>query len=97
MDKVPSHLQKLESIKFGIFPSEITADDYAEVAFDLLKVSKGDEEALERLTDFIQKAYSQNKRNCNDLKHVKSELDNYIHWATCWTTQTTENQTQKES
>ena len=90
--KVPEHLKELDNLRCNIYPSEIDAEKYANTAFDLMKVSEGDKEALKRVTEFIQSMYRDNKSNVRSLTNLKDKIGSYVYWGTHWTVRSEVNQ-----
>ena len=84
MSTLPEHLQPLNAIIQNIYPDKPDPEEYAEVAFALLQL-KGDQVALNAVSDYIQQEYSRKKTRYELLLKLKSELLSWVGWASNWT------------
>ncbi len=89
--KIPEHLEGLNSIKDRIYPTEPDAEEYAEVAFSLAKIEQGDKEALARVTRYIQNRYTREKLAHEKFVELKRSIASWIAWAENWTAKKTDS------
>lgn len=82
---VPEHLDALrdEMLKVTVyFPDD---KQYAEIAFALLKVGKGDAAALEEVVNYIQNQHRDLKRATEKIETLTRFVVSWMYWAKNWT------------
>lgn len=84
-EEVPEHLQALqEGIRKEVIQIEDDAE-YAEVAFNLMKVGEGDKEAMKEVVAYIQKQHRALKHANESRERFLRLVSSWMYWAKNWT------------
>jgi hypothetical protein len=89
---IPDYLKKMDEIQNIVKYCNTcpNAEELADIAFELVKLSKGDAGNVDRISSYIQAQHNELKAQHKRINDIGYTVSSWVRWAAIWTDQRSE-------